>query len=173
MSTEKPQTQMPLLYTEELNQLNARWNTLVESEKPRGIFGRITHRLAKRLISSVLEPYLAREREFLMHLVQYLNNTARYIDARDKEVFWQLINKVDNEIGGVHERVDLLIAQLTEEDKRLQRLFEATAMKHDERLEQISLQVRRIEKLSEQLRYFIEELEKKSLRITKALCLNE
>lgn len=140
---------------------------------PRGIFRRLKRWLANRLLAPVLEPYLAKEREFFMNLIRHLNSTARYVDARDKEMFWQLINKVDNEIRGVHERVDLLIAQLAEEDKRLQRLFDTTVMQHEERLEQVSLQVRRIEKLAEQLRYFVEELEKKSLRITKALCLTD
>ena len=38
-----------------------------------------------------------------------MNSTARYVDARNAEIFWQLVDKVDKDVTGVNERADRLV----------------------------------------------------------------
>jgi len=105
----------PILYSEELNYLNAHWNEWSEAEEftsHRPIVGKFIVRLKRKLrsflVESLLKGYFERERAFQMNLVRHLNSTARYVDARDAEIFWQLVGKVDNDITSMNERSDRL-----------------------------------------------------------------
>lgn len=104
-----------ILYSEELNYLNARWNSWSERENyssHRRLLGPLVVRLKRRirdfLWESIFSSYFEREREFQMQLVKFLNSTARYVDARDADLFWQLVKKIDNDVAAVNERMDVL-----------------------------------------------------------------
>jgi hypothetical protein len=120
----------PVLYAEELKYLNAHWNEWAEPtpvSSHRRLLGRVIVRCKQKLrhyiTESLLKSYFDREREFQMNLVRYLNATARYIDARDAEIFWQLVHKVDSDITTVNERTDRLFDEsLHHTDNRVDEL---------------------------------------------------
>ncbi len=69
-----------------------------------GVLGKIVVRLKRKLISflrnSLMRDYLVAERHFVEHLVRHLNETGRYIDARDErntKSLEQLIRRIDDE----------------------------------------------------------------------------
>jgi hypothetical protein len=104
-----------LIEFEELSYLNAHWNDWSNSEELRShrrLIGPLIVK-AKQFILNVvwehiLKGYLDREKQFQMHLVRYLNESARYIDRRDSEIFWQVVQKADNDVSGLNERMDRL-----------------------------------------------------------------
>ena len=107
-----------LLYSEELNFINANWNnwyTEPEITSHRLILGKyivaVKNYFIDLLWNKYLKHYFKSEASFHRNLVIHLNSTARYIDARDSEIFWQLVKKIDNDISGVNERTDLLFNQ--------------------------------------------------------------
>lgn len=78
-----------------------------------GLLGKVIVRCKRFLInflrSAILGEYLAAERAFQEHLVRYLNEVGRYVDARDTHCFVELIRKIDTDVGRVREgltRVD-------------------------------------------------------------------
>ena len=115
----------PLLYSEELNFLNANWhnwNKRTDITSHRKILGPIIVRL-KRFLADIawnylLKDYFENERRFQMNLVRHLNSSARYIDARDSRIFWQLVNKLDNDVKAINERADKLFDELYAQSKQ-------------------------------------------------------
>ncbi|MCC6933639.1 MAG: hypothetical protein IT292_10365 [Deltaproteobacteria bacterium] len=112
---EQSATLKPILYSNELNYLNAHWGdwdprNAIASHRP--IIGKFIVRLKRFLVSlffdNLFQSYFAKEREFQMQLVRHLNSSARYIDGRNKELFWQLIGKIDQEAAHLTERCDYL-----------------------------------------------------------------
>lgn len=70
----------------------------------RGLVGKLIVKCKRKIIgfirSSVLARYLESERGFVEHLVRHLNDTGRYIDARDERVVRDLelmVRRVDDE----------------------------------------------------------------------------
>ncbi len=105
----------PVQYSEELRYLNAHWNDwAVEQEfvSHRKFIGRVVVALKRRfrdfLWQSLFKEYFERERTFQANLIRYLNANARYIDSRDSELFWQIIQKLDNDIALLNDRGDRL-----------------------------------------------------------------
>ena len=104
-----------LVEFEELRYLNSHWNDWSSSEQltsHRRFIGPFIVR-AKQFILNVvwehiLKGYLDREKQFQMHLVRYLNESARYIDKKDYDIFWQLVQKMDNDVEGLNDRMDRL-----------------------------------------------------------------
>ena len=76
----------------------------------KGILGRLVlffkRRLAKVIQESILNDYISGQQEFFAHLVRYLNKTAVYVDSRDSDIFWQLIHKIDTDVGRSTERIE-------------------------------------------------------------------
>lgn len=108
----------PLLYSEDLNYLNAHWhdwNVTGEIKSHRRFLGPIIRRVKRFIIDAVwellLKEYTMRERQYQMRSVRFLNEVARYVDKRDKEIFWQLVSKIDNEVAAVNGRTDRLFDQ--------------------------------------------------------------
>jgi hypothetical protein len=69
-----------------------------------GVLGKIVVKFKRKLISflrnSLMRDYLVAERQFVEHLVRHLNETGRYIDARDErntKQLEQLIRRIDDE----------------------------------------------------------------------------
>lgn len=121
----------PILYSEELNFLNANWanfNPVMTLSSHRSLVGPWIVRIKRWIINffwnNLYRSYFEHEREFNMHLVRHLNDSARYIDARDKEIFWQIIQKLDSEVKTLTERIDYLFtsalatAQSAEQDSK-------------------------------------------------------
>ena len=129
-------SETPLLYSEELNYLNEHWNNLshqTEITSHRPVVGPIIVKAKKFLVNSiwnfVLRDYFERERNFQMNLVKHLNNSARYIDDRIEKIFWQLVDKMDQDVKGLNQRVDklhfLTLGEMTaKEDEVKERLDE-------------------------------------------------
>lgn len=120
-----------ILYSDELNYLNANWhnwNPATEITSHRRFVGRFIVKIKRFFVdlvwNYVLKGYFERERQFHMHLVKHLNATARYIDARNEEIFWQLIEKVDSDIAAVVERADHLFQHAVARVQAAQDLIE-------------------------------------------------
>ncbi|MCC6219766.1 MAG: methyltransferase domain-containing protein [Deltaproteobacteria bacterium] len=103
----------PLLYSEELNYLNANWQHWTSTAavtSHRKLLGPLIVRIKRFLIDAIwnyiLKDYFERERKFNMHLVRFLNESARYVDTRDAEIFSQVIEKIDCDVAGLIERSD-------------------------------------------------------------------
>lgn len=69
-----------------------------------GVIGKVVVKFKRKLISflrnSLMRDYLVAERQFVEHLVRHLNETGRYIDARDErntKQLEQLIRRIDDE----------------------------------------------------------------------------
>jgi SAM-dependent methyltransferase len=78
-----------------------------------GLLGKVIVKVKRKFVSflrnAFLNEYLASERAFNEHLVRYLNEVGRYVDARDTHIFVELIRKIDTDVGRVREgltRVD-------------------------------------------------------------------
>ena len=50
-----------------------------------------------------------------MHLIRYLNDSAKHTDKQDYDNFWQLNEKVDADIKTLNEKVDALFEALSGE----------------------------------------------------------
>lgn len=103
----------PLLYSEDLNYLNAHWQDWYQEfpvTSHRRILGRFIVFFKKFVVENVwrymLKEYLHQERDFHHYLVRCLNAMVRYIDSRDAEIFWQLVEKIDSDVKAVNERTD-------------------------------------------------------------------
>ena len=123
--------QKSILYSNELNYLNANWhnwNSATEITSHRRFVGYFIVKAKKFFVDLVwnyiLKGYFERERQFHMHLVKHLNATARYIDSRNEEIFWQLIEKIDNDISAVVERADHLFQHSVSRVRATQELLQ-------------------------------------------------
>ena len=119
--------QQSILYAEELNYLNANWanwDSTLSVSSHRKLIGpivvKIKRVLAQFITEFVMKGYFERERQFNMNLVKHLNASARYIEARNADSFWQLINKVDSDIQNITKRVDYLFAKSLEKNSELE-----------------------------------------------------
>jgi len=108
----------PIIFSDELKYLNTSWGnwsepTVFTSHRP--IYGKIICFLKRKiqayLFNVIFKDYFNKEREFNIKLVQFCNLTARYIDAKNEQLFWDLVKKVDNEIDQVNERNDTIISE--------------------------------------------------------------
>ena len=68
----------------------------------------IKQKLIQKIRNILLKEYVTSEAEFNMHLVSFLNDTAKYVDARDGSIFWELIRKLDYDITKAMNRIELL-----------------------------------------------------------------
>ena len=98
-----------------------------------GLIGRIVVRakvkLARMLRQSIFADYFASEQDFLANVVRYLNDVSKYVDARDGAIFWELIRKLDHDIGAAMQRIERIYdeqvaAQRTMEKELTQRLHD-------------------------------------------------
>lgn len=110
----------PLIYLEELNYLNSHWGdwfTSFQITSHRPVIGKFIVKTKRFFLDLAwkyfLKDYLERERHFQSNLVRYLNATAKYVDSRDAEIFWQIVEKIDNDVSGMNERIDRLYDEAT------------------------------------------------------------
>lgn len=109
------------LHSAELNYLNAQWNLLFPSEititgnQSLSLLAKIKFHLRRRLRNFILGEYLSKELDYRSNLVRFLNLLTRYVDERDKQIFWQLIEKLDNDCEGMNIRSDQVFNLLMSE----------------------------------------------------------
>jgi hypothetical protein len=123
----------PVIYSDELHYLNTQWsdwNNPTQFTTHRPLTGKIIVFLKRTcqnfIFNSIFKGYFDREKAFNSNLIRFCNSTARYIDARDKKIFWDLIKKVDNEINHFEMRNDTLFVTLMDEMKKSQLLTNQT-----------------------------------------------
>lgn len=105
-----------LVHSEELRYLNrnyahsARLNVAAISSHRPGIIGKALVKAKRKLLQvlwdSLLKEYLANEREFQGNLVRFLNDLTTYVGARDASMFWELVRKIDVDVGKALERIE-------------------------------------------------------------------
>ena len=114
-SLESPQ------HSEWLKYLNYHWNDWslpVAFESHRALFGRIIVKfknLFQRFLRLTLDSYFKKELKYQENLVRHLNQTAKYIDDRDANIFWSLNDKIDSEVSAVNTRTDEIFDRLANE----------------------------------------------------------
>lgn len=104
-----------LLHSEDLQYLNSNYSFArlnlesIASHRP-GFLGKLIVRGKRKLMQliwdSILRDYFTAERDFHAHLVRYLNDVSKYVDARDASNFWELIRKIDVDITRALERIE-------------------------------------------------------------------
>jgi hypothetical protein len=105
-----------LLYSEELRYLNSNYAygmrlnlDSVKSHRP-GIIGKIIVKFKRKLLTiiwhNLLQDYFSSEKEYQASLVRYLNDVAKYVDARDASNFWELIRKIDYDVTKALDRIE-------------------------------------------------------------------
>lgn len=104
-----------LIHSKELSYLNSNWHNWmiandISSHRP--LIGKVISRVKRFVIDVVwtylFKDYVEREKKFQENLVRYLNDNINYIDKKNYEIFWQIINKLDKDISSIVERVDNL-----------------------------------------------------------------
>ena len=104
-----------LLHSEDLRYLNQHYAFAprldldsVTSHRP-GIIGKLIVKGKRKLLSIVwdlLKGYFQAERDYQAALVRFLNDTSKYVDARDAGNFWELIRKLDYDITKALDRIE-------------------------------------------------------------------
>jgi SAM-dependent methyltransferase len=129
-----------LLYSEELRYLNMNYmfgpglNLDAVQSHRRGFLGKLIVKGKRKLLNvmwNLLRDYFAAEREYQANLVRYLNDVAKYVDARDAGNFWDLIKKLDVDITRALDRVERVadeqMAALRSSERRLHDELHQTA----------------------------------------------
>ncbi len=106
-----------LVYSDELRYLNLNYVipkqadiSWINSHRG-GFLGKIIVKLKRKslpFIWGLLQPHFQAQQEFQINLVKHLNHTAKYIDARDGENFWELIRKIDYDINKSLQHIERL-----------------------------------------------------------------
>ncbi len=122
-----------LLNSEELRYLNTHYSYSTELELEKivshrpGLIGKLVVTVKRKLLSflwnRVLRQYFEREREYQAHVVRFLNDSAKYIDARDGANFWELIRKIDYDVTKALERIERINDEQTASMRMIERRF--------------------------------------------------
>lgn len=109
-----------LLHSAELRYLNEHYASgtvpAQAATASTGLLGRLLAPVKRKLaavIWGVLEPHLSAEREYNARTVQFLNDVAKYVDARDASNFWELIRKIDYDVQKSLERIERIHDQFS------------------------------------------------------------
>jgi len=115
----KGKSPSPLSSSEDLLELNLAFPNVLRAPQftsHRPVIGKFIV-LAKKLTIGLIWkrlviPSLQGEREFLSHLIKYLNFSSQAVDQKFGQVFWDLIRKIDIDVQGVNERVERVANEL-------------------------------------------------------------
>lgn len=118
----------PLL-SDELQYLNEHWNDWCAPIEPfvshRPIIGKYIVRakefVRELVLDKMFKEYFHRERVYTHNIVRLFNRIAHHFDARENNLFWQVINKVDSDVAAVNRRTDQLVELLASEIRSLRR----------------------------------------------------
>jgi 2-polyprenyl-3-methyl-5-hydroxy-6-metoxy-1,4-benzoquinol methylase len=96
----------------------------IQSHRP-GVLGQLIVKCKRRLVrwiwESLLKDYLVAEREYQTNVVRFLNDISRYIGSRDSSVFWELIRKIDYDVGKALERIERINDEQTASLRAMER----------------------------------------------------
>ncbi|HMO02129.1 MAG TPA: class I SAM-dependent methyltransferase [Oligoflexia bacterium] len=105
-----------LVGSEELRLLNAEFALASEFDFSRitshrkGVIGKIIVKIKRWLLRSILDfiktTHFIPSRDFAANLIRFLNDTSKYIDARDAASFWELIRKIDVDNTKLIEKIE-------------------------------------------------------------------
>ena len=105
-----------IIESEELVYLNQHWGDHIfgdDFSSHRPIIGALLVKIKRKfknfLTDKILNRYFINQREYNAHLVRFLNKFAAYVDRKDSEGYLDIVNKVDNDVVGINQRVDELI----------------------------------------------------------------
>jgi 2-polyprenyl-3-methyl-5-hydroxy-6-metoxy-1,4-benzoquinol methylase len=76
-----------------------------------GIVGKVVVAAKRRLlvwIAGLLSEYFEQEVAYRANLVRFLNQVSTYGDARDAAIFWELIHKIDTDVGNALRRIEAI-----------------------------------------------------------------
>jgi 2-polyprenyl-3-methyl-5-hydroxy-6-metoxy-1,4-benzoquinol methylase len=119
-----------LLHSEELRFLNAnyqfaRLNADAIQSHRKGIIGKIIVKVKRKILQLIwdglLKEYFTSEREYQSNLVRFLNDVAKYTDARDAQNFWELVKKIDVDTTKAIERVERVADEQSGDIRRTER----------------------------------------------------
>ena len=105
-------------HSEFLSYLNYHWNDwfrLVSFQSHRKFIGNFIKRIKnfiQGVVNAIFHEYFQKEISYHENLVRYLNQSSKYIDDRDAQIFWSLNDKVDQEVQAVNTRTDELFDRL-------------------------------------------------------------
>lgn len=104
-----------LLHSEELRYLNANYQFArlnadnIKSHRP-GVIGKVIVKVKRKVLQLIwdglLKEYFENERNYQASLVRFLNDVAKYADARDAQNFWELVRKIDVDTTKALERIE-------------------------------------------------------------------
>jgi O-antigen chain-terminating methyltransferase len=131
-----------------------------------GLLGKLLAPLKRKLTSfvwSVVDPHLSAEREFNAKAVQFLNDVAKYVDARDASNFWELIRKIDYDVQKSLERIERIndqfhASQLSSERRTLEAInrdlgtLRTSAAQHAEQIKVLDSVTRGMESIIARLK---------------------
>ena len=105
-----------LLYSEELRYLNEHYahqptlNLEAITTHRRGLLAKLIVKFKRKVLATVwdhlLKDFFTAERDYQAHLVRFINDSTKYIDARDASNFWELIQKIDYDVTKALERIE-------------------------------------------------------------------
>ncbi len=134
----------PVIYSDELRYLNMHWGDWAspgDFSSHRAVLGRwiilFKRKLQKFIFEGLCKDYYEREKAFMSNLVRFCNATARYVDERDKNVFWDLIRKLDNEIQHSDLRNDTLFVSMLDECNSTIQSLKDTIKEQDRRIREL------------------------------------
>lgn len=106
-------------FSDELRYLNNHWGDWNQESSFTShrffigpIIAKFKRKLQAYLFSVIFGDYIERQKSFNMNLVKFCNQFSRYVDERDKQIFWETVHKLDSEVALVEERYDTLFAEV-------------------------------------------------------------
>lgn len=119
-----------LLHSDELRFLNANYqyarlnSDTIKSHRP-GLIGKVIVKVKRKFLQLIwdglLKEYFTNERDYQAHLVRFLNDIAKYTDARDAQNFWELVRKIDVDTTKALERIERIADQQSGDIRRAER----------------------------------------------------
>jgi 2-polyprenyl-3-methyl-5-hydroxy-6-metoxy-1,4-benzoquinol methylase len=119
-----------LLHSEELRFLNANYqyarlnSDTIKSHRP-GFIGKAIVKVKRKFLQLIwdglLKEYFTNERDYQAHLVRFLNDIAKYTDARDAQNFWELVRKIDVDTTKALERIERIADEQSGDIRRVER----------------------------------------------------
>ncbi len=106
-------------FSDELRYLNNHWgdwNQNAPFTSHRFLVGALIARIKNKIqgyfFTVIFGDYIEQQKSFNMNLVKFCNQLSRYVDERDKQIFWETVKKLDSEVALVEERYDTLFVEV-------------------------------------------------------------
>lgn len=113
-----------------------------------GIIGKaivFVKRKTLTLVWMFLKTYFDGERQFKAHLIRFLNDSIQYNESRHSTIFWELVKKIDHDVGKTAERLDRFQDEALATIHAAERRVEAGLRDNTNRLESLDSTVKGME----------------------------